>query len=194
MNKQHIIPAIESLLFVSGDEGLSVKQLMEILNVAQEDIKLALDELTKQYESDIRGIHLVEIAGSYQFVTKKDYASYVEKLIESPPNQSLSQAALETLAIVAYRQPITRAEIEELRGVKTERPLQTLIGKALLKEMGRAEGAGRAILYGTTKEFLAYFGLKNIAELPPLPEELGQENTDQEADLFFKSFQEIDSK
>jgi segregation and condensation protein B len=101
---------------------------------------------------------------------------------------------LETLAIIAYKQPITRAEIEEIRGVKTERPLQTLTAKALIKEVGRAEGTGRAYLYGTTKEFLDYFGLRSIAELPALPEKVNEEYVQAEADLFFERFQEtIDS-
>lgn len=107
--------------------------------------------------------------------------------MESPHASTLSQAALETLAIIAYKQPITRAEIEEIRGVKTERPLHTLSAKALIKEVGRAEGAGRAILYGTTKEFLDHFGLKNIGELPPLTEK-EEEFNQEEADLFLNRF------
>ncbi|AQX53870.1 SMC-Scp complex subunit ScpB [Priestia flexa] len=190
MSKQHVSAAIESLLFVVGDEGLSIKQLQELLDVSKDEVSIELNKLMKEYEDEKRGLQLVEIAGQFQFATKQEYASYVEKLIEAPPAQSLSQAALETLAIVAYRQPITRAEIEEIRGVKTERPLQTLIGKALLKEAGRAEGAGRAILYGTTKEFLAYFGLKDLSELPPLPED--EAGAEQEADLFFRTFQETE--
>ena len=97
---------------------------------------------------------------------------------------TLSQAALETLAIIAYKQPITRTEIEEIRGVKTERPLQTLMAKALIKEVGRAEGTGRAYLYGTTKEFLDYFGLKSIEELPPLPERL-KKNLSRKKQIYF---------
>jgi len=183
MTTNNLQAIIESLLFVSGDEGLSISRLAEIIEKPHEDIQGALESL--EQECKFRGVTLVEIGGAYQLVTKKEHAPYIEKLVEAPANQSLSQAALETLAIVAYKQPITRAEIEEIRGVKTERPLQTLIGKVLLKEVGRAEGAGRAILYGTTKEFLGYFGLKSIEELPPLPEDLLQEGTDQEADLFF---------
>ena len=109
---------------------------------------------------------IVQLAGTYQLATKKENAAYLKRLVDSPNTSTLSQAALETLAIIAYKQPITRAEIEEIRGVKTERPLHTLMSKALIKEVGRAEGTGRAYLYGTTKEFLDYFGLKNIEELP----------------------------
>lgn len=113
----------------------------------------------------------------------------LKKLIENPTNQVLTAASLEVLAIIAYKQPITRAEVEDLRGVKSERPIATLVSRALVQEVGRAEGTGRAILYGTTKEFLNYFGLKNIKELPPLPEEVDQED-DQPTDLFLTKFQE----
>ena len=133
----------------------------------------------------------MQLAGTYQLATKKEYSSYLKKLVDSPNTSTLSQAALETLAIVAYKQPITRMEIEDIRGVKTERPLQTLVAKALIKEVGRVEGAGRAILYGTTKEFLDYFGLRNINELPPLPEKVDEEYVQEEADLFFERFKEI---
>jgi segregation and condensation protein B len=181
---------IESLLFVAGDEGLSLAQICGVLNIGNEEATQVVQELQKDYQDKNRGIEIIEIAGTYQLATKTENAEYVKRLIEVPANQSLSQAALETLAIVAYRQPITRIEIEEIRGVKTERPLQTLVAKALIKEVGRAEGAGRAILYGTTKEFLSYFGLKSIDELPPLSNEIEREPIEQEADLFFDKFQE----
>ncbi len=130
-----------------------------------------MEEMKQDYDHDEnRGISIVQLAGTFQLATKKQNAAYLKKLVESPGNSHLSQAALETLAIIAYKQPITRIEIEEIRGVKTERPLQTLIAKALIKETGRAEGPGRAYLYGTTKEFLDYFGLRSLEELPPLPD------------------------
>lgn len=182
---------IESLLFTAGDEGLSLKQLAEMIEVEETAAEEMLQKLSQDYEQDQnRGIMIVQLAGSYQFVTKKENADYLKRLVESPGTSTLSQAALETLAIIAYKQPITRAEIEEIRGVKTERPLQTLMSKALIKDLGRAEGTGRAYLYGTTKEFLDYFGLKNIQDLPPLPEKVDEENVEEEADLFFERFQE----
>jgi segregation and condensation protein B len=182
---------IESLLFAAGDEGLTIKQISEVLemdDIVAEDI---LSKLVSEYnENQKRGIMIVQLAETYQLVTKKEYSPFLKKLVESPNNTALSQAALETLAIIAYKQPITRIEIEEIRGVKTDRPLQTLTAKALIKEMGRVEGPGRAYLYGTTKEFLDYFGLRNIKELPPLPEKLEEENIQEEADLFFERFQD----
>lgn len=181
---------VEGLLFAAGDEGLTLKQLVSVLEVEEHIAVDIINELKLDHEKIDRGIHLVEVANTFQLTTKKEHASYLKKLVESPSSTSLSQAALETLAIIAYRQPITRAEIEEVRGVKTERPLHTLTSKALIKEVGRVEGTGRAILYGTTKEFLEYFGLKTIKELPPLPDKVDVESDQEEADLFFGNFKD----
>ncbi|MBT2660962.1 SMC-Scp complex subunit ScpB [Bacillus sp. ISL-45] len=182
---------LESLLFAAGDEGLSLKQITAVLEVDELQANEIVTQLQQDYEDDEnRGITIVQLAGVYQLATKKEHADYLRKLVESPGTAHLSQAALETLAIVAYKQPITRAEIEEIRGVKTERPLHTLSSRALIKEVGRAEGTGRAILYGTTKEFLDYFGLKNISELPPLPDHIEDDELQDDADLFFEKFQE----
>jgi segregation and condensation protein B len=186
---------VESLLFAAGDEGLTIKQISEALEIEEQKAIDLLEEMKREYENDRkRGIFIVQLAGSIQLATKKENANYLKKLVESPGASHLSQAALETLAIIAYKQPITRVEIEEIRGVKTERPLQTLVAKALIKEVGRAEGTGRAILYGTTKEFLDYFGLKSLEELPPLKLDMEEEASQEEADLFFEKFQEaVDS-
>jgi len=180
---------MESLLFASGDEGLSVKELAKIMDIDEWKAREILEDLRKDYEEDPnRGIALIEVAGSFKLATKKENAVYLKRMVETPSSTSLSQAALETLTIIAYKQPITRAEIEEIRGVKTERPLQTLLAKGLIQEVGRKEGAGRPILYGTTEEFLDYFGLKDLKELPPLPDE-GHVATDEE-DLFALRFEE----
>ncbi|MBS4191094.1 SMC-Scp complex subunit ScpB [Bacillus sp. FJAT-49705] len=181
---------VESLLFAAGDEGLSLKQIALVLEMDESQSETVLRELMEDYKTTERGITIVEIAGTFQLATKKENSDYLKKLVVSPSNATLSQAALETLAIIAYKQPITRAEIEEIRGVKTERPLHTLAAKALIKEVGRAEGTGRAYLYGTTKEFLDYFGLKRIEELPSLPEKVDEEFLQDEADLFFDKFKE----
>ncbi|SDM78667.1 segregation and condensation protein B [Fictibacillus solisalsi] len=181
---------IEGLIFVSGEEGIDKKQMADVLQVSMTEVEPLLEELLHDYRSGSRGMEIIEIAGSFQFVTKREHASYYERLVSAPSHTSLSQAALETLAIIAYKQPITRAEIEEVRGVKTEKPLQTLSTKGLIAEMGRAEGTGRAILYGTTKSFLEHFGLKSIEELPPLPEQVNDPSIEEEADLFFSKFQE----
>ncbi|OOE10521.1 SMC-Scp complex subunit ScpB [Fictibacillus arsenicus] len=190
MERNEIKAVIEGLLFVSGDEGIDRKQIAQVLEKDSKEIDEIINELKESYLSPDRGMTIVEYAGSLQLVTKPDHAVYYERLVETPGHSTLSQAALETLAIIAYKQPITRAEIEEVRGVKTEKPLQTLSAKGLVKEVGRAEGTGRAILYGTTKAFLDHFGLQTIKELPPLPENIQEESVEQEADLFFSKFQE----
>ncbi|KPL59727.1 SMC-Scp complex subunit ScpB [Rossellomorea vietnamensis] len=191
MNNTNWNGVLESLLFAAGDEGLSLKQVCSVLEIEEQKAKDILEDLKNDYENDSnRGIYIIEIAGTFQLVTKKSNADYLKKLVESPHVSFLSQAALETLAIIAYKQPITRMEIEQIRGVKTERPIQTLTSKGLVKEVGRAEGTGRAFLFGTTKEFLDYFGLKSIEELPPLPDNIEDEFAQDEADLFFEKFQE----
>ncbi|MFY0742105.1 SMC-Scp complex subunit ScpB [Solibacillus silvestris] len=190
MNTNNLLSRIEALLFVAGDEGMTVKQLAQYIEVEPMDIEAGLSELLSHYnEEGMRGITLKQLAGTYQLTTKPEVTDTLKKLIENPTNQVLTAASLEVLAIIAYKQPITRAEVEDLRGVKSERPIATLVSRALVQEVGRAEGTGRAILYGTTKEFLNYFGLKNIKELPPLPEEVDQED-DQPTDLFLTKFQE----
>jgi segregation and condensation protein B len=181
---------VESLLFAAGDEGLSLKQISNVLEVDEHVAEQIIQQLQETYKNAERGITVVQLAGTFQLATKKENANYLKKLVETPNSSSLSQAALETLAIIAYKQPITRIEIEEIRGVKTERPLQTLMSKVLIKEVGRSEGAGRAYLYGTTKEFLEAFGLKSLEELPPLPDKFDEDFVQEEADLFFEKFQE----
>ncbi|MBD8031945.1 MULTISPECIES: SMC-Scp complex subunit ScpB [Solibacillus] len=190
MNSNKLLSRIEALLFVAGDEGMTVKQLTQYIEVEPMDIEAGLSELQSQYNDDEkRGIALKQLAGTYQLTTKPEVNDTLKKLIENPTNQVLTAASLEVLAIIAYKQPITRAEVENIRGVKSERPIAKLVSRALVQEVGRAEGTGRAILYGTTKEFLNYFGLKSIKELPPLPEEVDQED-DQPTDLFLTKFQE----
>jgi segregation and condensation protein B len=181
---------VEGLLFVSGDEGIELKQIAEVLQIKKDTAMQVIEDIKIDYENTSRGMRVVEIAGAYQLTTKREHASYYKRLIEIPRSSTLSQASLETLAIIAYRQPITRAEIEEIRGVKSERPLQTILSKNLIKDVGRAEGTGRPILYGTTLEFLDAFGLKAIEELPPMPEQVDESTLAEESDLFFEKFQE----
>ncbi|MBO0999089.1 SMC-Scp complex subunit ScpB [Bacillus sp. SD075] len=181
---------LEALLFAAGDEGLSVKQIASVLEITEYQATDIVESIKEEYISDIRGIQVIEIAGVYQMTTKKEHSDYLKRLVETSSTQGLSQAALETLAIIAYKQPITRAEIDEIRGVKTERPIHTLVTKVLIKEVGRAEGSGRAYLYGTTKEFLDYFGLNSIDELPPLADNSDDSFENGEADLFFEKFQQ----
>ena len=181
---------VEALLFASGDVGLSISQMASVLDVTEFQITDIIESLKEDYDTNERGIHIVEMAGVLQLATKKEHSDYIKKLVASTSSHGLSQAALETLAIIAYKQPITKAEIEEIRGVKTERPIHTLVSKVLIKEVGRAEGSGRAYLYGTTKEFLDYFGLNSLEELPIITESVEDNYENGEADLFFEKFQQ----
>lgn len=188
-NLTALMSKVESLLFVIGEDGLTLAQLAQLTGSTQLEMQEALVELKNRYdEDDARGMTVKELAGTYQLISKPANADVIEKLVENPPTQSLSQAALEVLAIVAYKQPITRVEIEDLRGVKCERAINTLTQKLLVQEVGRVEGTGRAILYGTTKEFLNYFGLNHISDLPPLEVETFE--LEEEQDLFMSKFQE----
>lgn len=188
-NLTTLMSKVESLLFVIGEDGLTLAQLAQLTGCTQLEMQEALVELKNRYdEDDVRGMTVKELAGTYQLISKPANADVIEKLVENPPTQSLSQAALEVLAIVAYKQPITRVEIEDLRGVKCERAINTLTQKLLVQEVGRVEGTGRAILYGTTKEFLNYFGLNHISDLPPLEVETFE--LEEEQDLFMSKFQE----
>lgn len=166
MEYQQMKSVIEGLLFAAGDEGLEAKNIAEVLEQDSELIADLLQDMRGDFHRNGRGIQIVEIAGTFQMTTLPEHAPYFERLAYSPSRATLSQAALETLAIVAYKQPITRIEIEEIRGVKTDRPIQTLVAKQLIHEVARAEALGRPILYGTTKQFLDYFGLNDVSQLP----------------------------
>lgn len=189
MNTQQMKSAIEGLLFVAGDEGLDAKQLAEVLEQDVRQVTAVLEQMKEEFKSGQRGIQVVEMAGSYQLTTLPEHAPFFERLAYSPSRTSLSQAALETLAIVAYKQPITRVEIEEIRGVKSDRALNTLVAKELIEEVGRAEAIGRPILYGTTKQFLDYFGLKSIEQLPEM-DHFGQSgDLEEETRLLFEKLE-----
>lgn len=166
-SKPKIKSAIEALLFVSGDP-LTVKDLSNSLEVSPKFVANLLNEMVLEYEDEKRGIKLISINGEYQLVTKAENSDYIQKLLKKNKRQSLSQASLESLAIIAYKQPITRVDIDEIRGVKSESALQRLLEKDLIKEVGRLEVPGRPILFGTTEEFLRQFGLKELKELPSL--------------------------
>jgi segregation and condensation protein B len=177
---------IEGLLFASGDEGIEAKQIAEAVELENKQVKQLLKELQDDYAKQQRGMQIVEFAGSYQMTTRPDHAPYFQKLAISPTRASLSQAALETLSIVAYRQPVTRAEIEEVRGVNVDRAVHTLVAKGLIQDVGRAEMIGRPILYGTTKNFLDYFGLSSIRELPDSSDWEDVAKLEQETKLLFE--------
>ena len=167
LKKDSLKSAIESLLFASG-EPLSLQDLINHLEEKSKLIEIIIEEMTEEYEISNRGIKIICIKGSYQLVTKAQNADYIQKLLKKNKRQSLSQASIESLAIVAYKQPITRIDIDEIRGVKSESAIQRLMEKELIKELGRLDVPGRPILYGTTEEFLRQFELKDLKELPSL--------------------------
>ena len=165
---------IESLLFVTG-EALSLTEIANILECSIDFTRELINELRVKYEEEHRGIKIVITNDEYQFVTKPCNSEYIQKLLKTNIRQSLSQASLETLAIVAYKQPITRVEIEEIRGVKSDRAVYTLSEKNLIKESGRKDVPGRPIIYVTTDEFLKHFDFHSLDEMPSL-EDLLKEN------------------
>lgn len=186
MDFQTLKSIIEGLLFMAGDEGLNIKQISEITEQRPEVIEEAMNDLRADFERSKRGLQIVAIAGMYELATLPEHAPYFERMAYSPSRSSLSQAALETLSIVAYRQPITRVEIEEIRGVKSDRAIQTLTNKDLIEEVGRAEAIGRPILYGTTKSFLDYFGLATLKELPDSSAFEQMDGLEEETQLLFE--------
>lgn len=160
---------LECLLFVSNN-SISAKELAAVTGITEQEVEELIAELIMEYNKPSRGIQIYGVAGGYKMATKPDYAKFVEKLCRYKPSP-LSKPALETLAIIAYRQPVTRAEIEAIRGVKVDHLLSNLLERNLIQEVGRKETPGRPILYGTTTEFLEYLGLNNIDELPPLSQD-----------------------
>lgn len=165
--KSNIKSVIESMLFVSG-EPLSLRELSNNLEIKDKVIEEVIKEMMNEYEEKSRGIKLISIDGACQLVTKSENSDYIQKLLKKNKKHSLSQASIESLAIIAYKQPITRIDIDEIRGVKSESAIQKLVERGLIKDIGRLEVPGRPILYGTTDEFLRQFGLKTIKELPSL--------------------------
>lgn len=157
--------ALEAMMFVSGDL-LSAKDASEVLGIGKNEAIELFHELKKEYDEDERGIRIREVNNSFQFVTDESQEIYIRKLCTPVKVKRLSQAALEVLAIVAYKQPVTRGEIDSIRGIKCERVLDGLISKGLINITGRSDGVGRPLLYGTTDEFLKKFGLETLSDLP----------------------------
>ena len=174
--RQERLGILEGLLFAVGDEGISTQQLEYVLDVNEVEIKSLFIELKERYANISSGMDIIEVAGVYKMTTKKDHAIYLKRLIQNPNQRGLTNAALEVLAIIAYRQPITRHEIENIRGASSDNVLRKLLTFSLIEEAGRLEGPGRPILFRTTDDFLDYFGIKTLEELPELPKYKLDEN------------------
>ncbi|PIU42002.1 MAG: SMC-Scp complex subunit ScpB [Candidatus Omnitrophica bacterium CG07_land_8_20_14_0_80_42_15] len=170
MTREEAKKVIEALLFASN-KPVSINNFSEILeDIDSREIRELLNELKKEYEDTQKPVSITEIAGGFQFATDPYYAPWIRKLYKQDKHSRISMPALETLAVIAYRQPITRSEIEAIRGVNVDGVIHSLLERALIKTCGRKETAGRPILYSTTTEFLKHFGLNSLNELPKLKE------------------------
>ncbi len=160
---------IESLLFVWG-EPLSQGKIASILEISKREVKELMEEMADEYEMENRGLRIVEADKHYQFATSPENHEWLQELCTKSKSKGLSHSSLEVLAIIAYRQPITRSEIEQIRGVKCEKPITHLIDRELIEEQGRLDRIGKPIIYGTTKMFLTAFGFTSLKDLPPIDE------------------------
>lgn len=166
-SKKTVKSALESILFVWG-EPLDVKVAAEVFNMPWKEVYGYLQELAAEYEQEQRGIVIREVDKCFQFVTREENSIFIEKMCTPVKDKRLSTSAMEVLAIVAYKQPVTRSEIESIRGIKCDRVLEGLEKRELVEEVGRSGGIGRPILYGTTRVFLEKFGFQSIKELPEI--------------------------
>lgn len=177
---------LEGLLFVAGDDGVSASKLAEIMEIDSSEVLKLIDELSENCKSESRGVQVKQFGDLYKFVTKEEHSKYYKKLVDEDISDSLSNSALEILAIVAYNQPITRVTIDEIRGVSCAHIVRKLVMKNLIKEVGRSELPGRPLLYGVTDQFLDYFGLKSLDDLP----EIKVETESGEKELFDSKYKE----
>lgn len=179
---------LEGLLFVAGEEGVNNENVKLVLGVDDDKVKELITEFKTLLQAENRGLMLVTLGNKYKLTTKPKHFEYYNKLIDNATNFSFSNAALETLAIVAYNQPLTRIDIESIRGVNSDGMIRKLVAKSLLKEVGRRETVGRPMMYEVTDEFMDYFNLTNLDELPDLTDvEIGEES---EASIFDSRFKE----
>ena len=186
---------VEGLLFVVGEEGLTLNQLVDILEVDLDQVKEILNKLRERYEKEDSGIRIHFLGDRFKLTTKPEHKKYFQKLIENPENNTFSQAALETLAIIAYNEPITRLEVDEIRGVSSSQMIRKLVAKGLIKEVGRSDAVGRPILYRTTSEFLDYFGLSSKEDLPKLEDFAHIDiSRNEDIDLYHSKYTEIDEE
>ena len=183
---------IEGLLFVVGEDGLDLDEISKILEISKEEAKELIKDLQNDYQSDARGIRIDFLGDKLKLTTKKEHNMYYQKLLTTEDNNNLSQAALETLAIIAYNQPITRVKVDELRGISNNHIIRKLVAKGFIKEHGRSNMPGRPILYETTSEFLDYFGLSSINELPDMRDFLEEEEKEigEDVDLYQSKYKE----
>ncbi len=186
--------ALEAVLFSLG-EAVEIERLAEALEVREDEVKSAVETLKKRYESEDRGIKLIEIEDCVQMCSNPEYYECIKRVTQIKKQAGLSSAALETLSIIAYNQPVTKGTIEFIRGVDCTYSVARLVERGFIDELGRAETPGRPILYGTTMEFLRCFGLKSLEDLPPLPEKeiRGEDAADKPSDIIEEFVKENDT-
>lgn len=172
---------LEGIIFVFGEEGVTLDQLALAIEYPKDLTKILLDELVAYYQHDDKGMELIVFGETYKFITKPFIRPYIERILTLSKTRQLSQSALETLAIIAYKQPVTRVEIEEIRGVSCDLMLRKLVAMDLIREVGRSEAVGKPILYGVTENFLEVFKLMSLDELPKLP---NYQDSTEESQLF----------
>ena len=184
---------LEGLLFVVGEDGLTFEQIEDVLQIDEETAKNLVLELKKDYEDESRGLRIDYLGNRIKVTTKFEHKEYYQKLLENPETNFLSQAARETLAIIAYNEPVTRIHVDALRGVDSSSTIRKLVAKGFIKEAGRSEMPGRPILYETTHEFLDYFGLSTIEDLPNIDDimqNVTEEEKDDNTDLYTSKYTE----
>lgn len=181
---------IEGLLFVSGDEGLTLEELCNITEKENNEIVEAIKKLFEDYNNENRGIQLEFLGNKFKLTTKSEHKTFYQKLIKEEENSVLSQSSLETLAIIAYNGPITRIEVDEIRGVNSSYIIRKLLLKGLITDVGYSNSAGRPKLYNTTSRFLDYFGLGTKDDLPKINTNNISEKTEEEKDLFNSKYSE----
>lgn len=169
LTQRQLIGALESVLFVTG-EPIPKAEIMRVFGLSQLELNTLLVNAESEYESNERGIRLFSTDETVQLVTAPDYNDWLVKLLSPPQEKNLSDSMMETLSVIAYRQPVTRADIEAVRGVRCEYAVSQLLKQGFIRELGRKEVVGRPMLFGTTDAFLRRFGLHSIEELPPMPE------------------------
>ena len=183
---------LEGLLFVVGEEGLTFEQIEDVLDISEEEAKTLLMQLKHDYEAEDRGLRIDFLGNRFKVTTKFEHKNYYQKLLENPETNTLSQAALETLAIIAYNEPVTRVQVDTMRGVGSTQIIRKLVAKGFIKEVGRSDLPGRPILYETTSDFLDYFGLSTIDDLPDMQDVIAEseKEDDSESDLYTSKYSE----
>ncbi len=182
---------LEGILFIVGDEGTTIKEMSNVLNISEEEVKSLLMELKKDYEDNGRGLRISYLGNAFKLTTKEEHKEFYEKLVTDTKTTNLSNAALEVLAVIAYNEPVTRLKIDEIRGVNSSQIVRRLLARGFIKICGKEDSIGKPNLYKTTNEFLDYFGLSSKDDLPEIIYETKFENDN--PDLYDSTYKETNN-